>query len=185
MKTLDIIQTLSKIGKILSKIVSVCCIVGICGSIVGMIAMMIGGEAVKIGGVTLHSLLQAEAGIGEGTVWAAIAVGMILSIGEFFIARRSYCYFENEGNAGTPFTSEGARELLRLGISVIWISIVSVVLAQVAQGIVAELMGNTEKLSLDFIDSVALGATMIVVSLLCKYGAESERENEVTEGVGR
>lgn len=185
MKTLDIIQTLSKIGKVLSKIVLICCIVGICGCIVGVIAMMIGGEAVKIGGVTLHSLLQAEAGIGEGTVWAAIAVGMILSIGEFFIAGKAYRYFENEEHTGTPFTAEGAKELLHLGISVIWISIVSVVLAEVAQGIIAEFMGNTEKLSLDCIDSVALGATFIVVSLLCKCGAEAEQEKELTEVIDR
>jgi len=39
MNTLKTIQTLSKIGKILSKIVYICCEVGFCGCIVGIISL--------------------------------------------------------------------------------------------------------------------------------------------------
>ncbi len=173
MKTLDIIQTLSKVGKVLSKIVYICCIIGFCGCLVGIIAVVIGAETVKIGGVTLHSILETEAGVSEGTVWASIAAGMILCVGEFFVSRMAYRYLDNELKAGTPFTMDGAKELMHLGISVIWIPIVSSVLAQVAQGVISQFMENVEKLSLDGFDSVALGVMLIIVSLLCKYGAES------------
>lgn len=170
--TLDTIQILSRIGKVLSKIVYICCIVGICGCAVGAAAMCIGTKTLKIGGVTLHSILEAEAGISTGTIWAAIAVGALLCIGEFFVSRMACRYFENELRAGTPFTMDGAKELLHLGISAIWIPIVSGVLAQVAQAVITQFMENVEKVRLDGLDSVALGVMLVYVSLLCRYGAE-------------
>lgn len=173
MKSLKAIQILSKVGKIFSKIVYICCIVGICGCAVGIVAMLVGGEAVKIGGVTLHSILQTEADVSEGTVWAALAVGIILCAGELSISRMAYRYFEHELNAGTPFTADGAKELRNLGISVIWIPLVAVILAQIAQAIIAGFMENVESLTLSGYDSVALGVMFIVMSLLCKYGAET------------
>lgn len=181
MKTLNTIQIFSKIGKILSKIVYICCIVGICGCALGAFAMFIGAETLKLGGMTLHSILETEANVSVGTIIAAIVVGMILCIGEYVISRMAYRYFKNELNAGTPFTEDGAKELLHLGVSVIWIPIVTAVLAQVAQGVIAQFMDNVEKLNLDGFDSVTLGVMFIFMSLLCKYGAECKenRENDL------
>lgn len=170
-KTLNTIQTLSRIGKVLSIIVYICCIVGFAGCAVGIAAMVFGSEAVKIGGMTLHGIFESKAGVSIGTIWAAIAVGMILCIGEFYVARMAQRYFKNELDAGTPFTAAGAREMLHLGISVIWIPIVSVILAQ---EMIAQFAENVEKLNLDGFDSVALGVMFIFMSLLCKYGAESQ-----------
>lgn len=183
MNTLKAVQTLSKIGKVLSKIVYICCIIGFCGCAVGIVAMLIGGESVKLSGVALHSILQTEAGIDGGTIWAAIAVGLILFVGEFFISNMAYRYFDRELKAGTPFTLNGAKELMHLGISVIWIPIVAVVLAQVAQGMIAQFMENAEKLNLDGFNSVALGIMFIVMSLLCKLGAEEAQKNEPIQKV--
>lgn len=179
MKTLNTIQTLSKIGKILSKIVYICCIVGLIGCAVGAVAVCIGAGAVKIGGTTLHDILQTEAGVGTGTVWASIAVGIILCLGEIFVARMAYRYFEGELNAGTPFTMDGAKELKHLGISVIWIPLASIVLAQIVQEIIALCMENTETLALEGDGSIALGIMFIVASLLCKCGAELRGNEKV------
>lgn len=173
MKTLNAIQILSKIGKVFSKIVSICCIVGFIGCAVGSLALLIGAETIKLSGMTLHSILETEAGVSAATVWAAIAAGMILCIGEFFVSRMACRYFENELTAGTPFTEEGAKELFHLGISTIWIPIVSAVLARVAQEVIEQFMGAAETLTLDSFDSVALGVMFIVMSLLCRHGAES------------
>lgn len=172
MKTLKTIQTLSKIGKILSKIVSICCLIGVIGCAVGSLAMLFALKVVKIGGLTLESLLQTEAGIDTGTIWAAIAVGAILSIGEFFVAQKACRYFDHELQAGTPFTADGAKELLHLGISCIWMPIVALVLAQLAQELIAHFMANTELISIDGYQHIELGIVFILVSLLCRYGAE-------------
>lgn len=177
MKTLKTIQILSKIGKILSKIIYICCIVGFAGCIVGIIAMMIGGQAVKIGGMTLHSILQTEANVGEGTIWSAIVVGLIFSVSEFFLARMSYRYFENELKIETPFSKAGSKEMFKLGISAIWIPVAALILAQISQEIFANLM-EAEKLDLGGFESVSLGVMFIIMSLICKHGAELSGESE-------
>lgn len=171
MKTLNTIQTLSKTGKIMSKIVYICCIVGFCGCIVGI-------AAVAICGTGLNELLLSETGSGIGTLLAAISVGMILCIGEFFISRMAYRYFENELKAGTPFTFDGAKELQHLGVSVIWISAVTAVMAEVAQSVIYQLMYDVERLSPEAFDSIALGLVFIFISLICKYGAEVKDKSE-------
>lgn len=179
METLNTIQALSKIGKVLSKIIYICCIVGIICCAVGIIAFSIGGQTLKLGGFTLHGFLQTTENITEGTVIATTAAGMILCIGEYFVSRMAYRYFENELKDGTPFTERGAKELLHLGISVIWIPIVSAVSAQIVQEIITRFAENAEKISLDNFESVALGVAFIFVSLLCKYGAQlNENSNK-------
>lgn len=178
MKTLQIIQTISKIGKVISKIVYISCIIGFCGCVVGGLALLIGGESLKIGGVTLHSILQTEAGISLGTVWSAIFAGMILCIGEIVVAKRACNYFDHELKAGTPFTAEGAKELLLLGVHIIWIPVVTVVLAQVTRDIIDNIWENVEPMALESSDSMTLGVMLIVVSLLCRYGAELKEETK-------
>ena len=53
MNTLKTIQTLSKIGKILSKIVFICCVVAFCGCIATIISLAFGAETLRIGGLLL------------------------------------------------------------------------------------------------------------------------------------
>lgn len=171
MKSLKTIQTLSKIGKILSKIVYICCMIGFIGYAVGLVAISIGGTTIKLDGAALNDILSNEA-ISTGTALAALVGGLILCVGEYIVARMAYHYFDRELNAGTPFTLEGAKELMHLGISAIWIPIVCAVLAQVAQGIIGAIMENVEALTIDGGDSVELGIMLIVVSLFCRYGAE-------------
>ena len=116
MKTLNIIQKLSKIGKVLSKIMFIFCIIGFCGCIVGIFSMALGAETLKFGGVTLESILNTEAEVTIGTVYAAMAAGMILCAGEAVLAKFAEHYFKRELADGTPFTFAGAKEMQRLGI---------------------------------------------------------------------
>lgn len=178
MKTLKAIQIFSKIGKVLSKIVNICCIIGFIGCIVGVVAMLVGGHVASANGTTLNTIFQTEAGTTVGVVWIAIAVGLIFSISEFIISHMAYRYFKNELEAGTPFTVEGGDQLCRLGISVAWISIAAGILGEIAQGIISEIFTESTEFScMDFCDNVALGIAFIIVSLLCKYGAELEQKN--------
>lgn len=172
MNTLKIIQTLSKIGKIISKIIYICCIVGFCGCLVGVVAMLLGAEAVKFDGMTLKAILEEEANISIGTVWAAIVAGFILCAGEFFLCRKAHRYFSNELDTGTPFTMSGAKELMNLGISALWIPLASSIAASIAVGIVESITHTAGKIKLDGYESLGLGVMLIVASLLCRHGAE-------------
>ena len=53
MKTLNTLQTLSKIGKILSTVVFVICIVGGCLCVAGIVSLLVIPEGFKIGDVTI------------------------------------------------------------------------------------------------------------------------------------
>ena len=180
MKSLKTIQTLSKIGKIVSKIVYICCMVGFIACAVGIVAISVGGNALLFDDTTLNDALHNEA-VSMGTALTTLIAGLILCAGEYVVARMAYRYFDRELNVGTPFTSEGAKELMRLGIFVIGINIASGFFAQVACGIISTVMENVKPLTLEGGDSVALGVMLIVISLFCRYGAEIVANQAVKE----
>ncbi len=181
MRSLETIQTLTKIGKILSIIAFVFSVVGFCGCILGMLSLSFGnGGLVKIGGVTLHSLISENLGYNLRSVTAALSGWLIVCAGEAVLAKFAEICFKNELMVGTPFTLAGAKEMLRLGILTLAIPTGCAVVGSIVEGIVAGFM-NTEKaaamdMHFDNAASIALAVMFIVASLLCRYGAEL-REN--------
>ena len=172
MQTLQTIQTLSKIGKVISKIIFICCIVGFCGCIVGIVSLSLGAPTLKLGGITLESILQNEADATVGTLYAEMTAGAIFCVGEGILAKFSMHYLTRELADGTPFTQDGAKELLRLGILTICIPIATQTLAQIAHSILSKVLADVAPLDLEGIGAVAVGVMLIVAALLCKYGAE-------------
>lgn len=179
MKSLRTIQTLSKIRKILSKIIYICCIIGAVGCAVGMVSLPFADTGVlKIGGVTIHGLIVNRAGIDLNSLYPLMTGAMIVCIGQAVTAKFAEGYFAHELTARTPFTLSGAKELFRLGIVTICVPLGSLILAQIISAIVAELIGCSEAFKLDGGDSVALGVMFIFMSLLCRYGAELREKSE-------
>jgi len=174
MKTLNIIQKLFRIGKVLSKIIFIFCVIGFCGCIVGILSMALGAPTLKIGGVTLENILNTKAEVTIGTVYAAMAAGMILCTGEAVLAKFAEHYFKRELADGTPFNLEGAKEMQRLGILTICIPI-GAVMEQTIQ--------NVAPLRLDSAGSVALGVMFIVMSLICRYVADMYEESKTTRNL--
>jgi len=172
MNTLKTIQTLSKIGRILSKIVYICCVVGFCGCIVGIISLGLGSEVFKLGGVTIHSIIESHSHMSMPTLYTAMAVGMVLCATEAVLSKFAEHYFKNELKDGTPFTLRGAKELMRLGILTISIPLGMVIVCSIGVAIADNFFPEIEKLSYDGYASVGLGVMMIVSSLFCRYGAE-------------
>lgn len=176
-KTLGTIQKLSKIGKIFSMIVMIFSIIGAVGCVIGIAAASIGSiETLTIGGVTFHSIIESSASISIGSMYAAMITGIILCVAEAVIAGLSAKYFKNELAAGTPFTLEGAKELLRLGICTICISIGSLILAGIAYEIINNLFANVADMEVSSASQAGIGIAFIIISILCKYGAEKEAE---------
>ena len=176
MKTLQIIQTISKICKILSKVVFVCCIVGFCLCIVGIISTAIGGPVLKLGGVSFESILQTEAGTTVGSLYALLAMSAIVCVGEGVLAKFASHYFERELKDGTPFNIDSAKELMRLGILSICIPIAVQIVVQIVVTILTKTMPDVEAEEPEVAGSVTLGVMAIVLSLVCRYGAELNAE---------
>ena len=172
MKTLNVIQKLSKIGKVFSKIIFIFCIIGFCGCIVGILSMTLGAPTLKIGSVTLESILNTEADVTVGTLYAAMVAGMILCAGEAVLAKFAEHYFKRELDDGTPFDFGGAKELMRLGILSICIPLGTQMIAEIVYAVMEQTLHGVAPFQLDHSSSVALGVMFIVMSLGCRYGAE-------------
>ena len=183
MKTLNIIQRLSMIGKILSKIMFIFCIIGFCGCIVGILSMSLGAPTLKIGGVTLESILNTEAEVTIGTVYAAMAAGMVFCAGEAVLAKFAEHYFKRELADGTPFTLDGAKELNRLGVLTICLPIGTQIAAEIVHAVIEQAMQGVAPLSLNSSGSAALGVMFIILSLICRYGAEQHEENKAVRNL--
>ena len=172
MNTLKTIQTLAKIGKVFSKIIFVCCIVGFCGCIVGIVSLALGAETFKLGGVTIHSMIENEAGMSLPTLYASMAVGLLFCGEEAVLCKFAEAYFKHELADGDPFTLRGAKELLRLGILTVAIPLGTVIVCSIGVSIADNMVPGIDKLSIGEFSSVGLGVMMIVLSLFCRYGAE-------------
>lgn len=179
MKTLNIIQTLSKIGKVFSKIIFICGIIGAVGCAVGMVSLPFADTGIfKIGGVTIYGLITNKAGIELNSLFPMLTGALIVCIGQAITAKYAENYFGNELTAGTPFTESGAKELLNLGILTVCLPLGTMILAQIVSGVIAEFVGCGEAFNLDGGDSVALGVMFIIMSLICKYGTEITKKSE-------
>ena len=172
MNTLKTIQTLAKIGKVFSKIIFVCCIVGFCSCVVGIVSLALGAETFKLGGVTIHSMIENEAGMSLPTLYASMAVGLLFCGAEAVLCKFAEAYFKHELADGDPFTLRGAKELLRLGILTIVIPLGTVIVCSIGVSIADNMVPGIDKLSIGEFSSVGLGVMMIVLSLFCRYGAE-------------
>lgn len=177
MKSLKTIQTLAKIGKILSNIIFVCCIVGFCSCVVGIISLTLGAETFKLGGITIHSMIENDTGMNLPTLYASMAVGMLFCAAEAVISKFAEVYFKNELSDGTPFTLRGAKELLRLGILTIAIPLGTAIVRSIGVAVADNFYPGIDKLSMDEFSSVGLGVMLIVLSLFCRYGAELNEGN--------
>ena len=167
MKTLNNIQKLSKIGKVLSRLVFVFCIIGFCGCIVGILSMALGAPTLKIDGVTLKSILSIESGVTTGTVYAAMAAGMILCAGEAVLAKFAEHYFKRELADGTPFDLGGAKELMRLGILAICIPIGMQMIAEIVYAVMEQALHGVAPFQSDYSGSVALAMGNRKIQFMC------------------
>lgn len=186
MKSRNQIQILSKIGKILSKIAFICAIVEVAGCVIGLVTLAVGGDEIfKLGGVTIHNLIAKNGSVNERSIAVALATWLIISIGEIVLAWFAQCYFTHELEVGTPFSEEGAAELMRLGILTIAIPIGCSIIAGIVQETMAGLMNVTADFASDICfdndGKVALGIMFIVLSVICKNAVEELQERTVSK----
>lgn len=171
MKELNTIQTLAKIGKILSQIIFVCCIVGFCLCVAGAIGAAVGFDAIQLGKVTIQGLVPSDIQLSKAAILAVTAGGSVACAAEAVLSKFAVHYFERELEDGTPFTRGGAKELQRLGILAICLPLGAQMLASIVGGVVLEAISETAVPDVEYAGSVGLGIMMLVMAQVCKYGA--------------
>lgn len=178
-KTLGTIQKLSNVGKILSKIVFIFSIIGFVGCIAGIISLSVFPDGgFKIGGMTIHGLAETNADISMGTAYTAMAIAIVFCAGEAVLAKFAGNYFKHELDAGTPFTFDGAKEMLRLGILTICIPAATSTIAAITYAIMSHAFTGVDKLDFSNAFSIGLGVMFIIMSLICKHGAEVSQKTD-------
>ena len=177
MKTLNTIQKLAKLGKILSKIVYILSMIGAIGAGVGVVLMATMGEDAIA--KSKESLMQA----GEKSaieqldkmdvpfLIVIMCVAVAFCVAEAVISKFAEKYFTNELADGTPFTLRGAKELMRLGIIQAAVSIGTSTVCGAALAIASASIKSLENETFNGM-SFGLGITFIIVSLICRLGAE-------------
>lgn len=178
MKTLKTLQLIAKIGRILSTVVFICCIVGAALSALGIVCLAVIPEGFQIGEVTIRGLVEQKAGVSLTTCYMTMAQAVIFCAGEAVLAKFAELYFKNELKAGTPFTFDGAKELMRLGILAICISVGTAMITGLVYLIFKAVTKDIAEPSFQNGASVGIGVMMIVGSLLCKHGAEVSAHTE-------
>lgn len=180
MKTLDTVQKLAKLGKLLSKIVYVVSMIGAIGSLVGIVLLAtMGKDAIMVSGDTLKEMGEEMENLSMPMLYASCGVALAFSAAEAVIARFAGKYFTNELADGTPFTQRGAKELMRLGISDIAVSAGVSVVAGIVVSVVSQFASEMEGYDMQGM-SFGVGIAMIVVSLLCRLGAELTEGKEAS-----
>ena len=183
MKSLNIIQKLFKIARVLCEVAFVFAVIGFCATLIGLISLCFGADNVlKIGGVTIHGIISENLGYDIKSVAASLSGLPFICAGAAVTAKFAEVNFKNELKEGTPFTLGGAKEMLRLGIITIAVPTGTAVIGRVVEGVVAGFM-NVEKaealeMYFDNETSIVLGIMFIAVSLLCRYGAEIKEKGE-------
>lgn len=172
MKTLKTIQTLCRIGKVLSTIVYIFCIIGFCCCTVGFCCCVAGLKDLVIDGKTIDLILFENAGISMGDIYVAMALAALVCAGEAVLAKFAQHYFKRELTDGTPFTLGGAKELQRLGILTICIPIGTSIVCSIVYGIIAELTVVADSVNVEIDSNVVLGAVFILMALICRAGTE-------------
>lgn len=179
MKSLQTIQKLFKVGKIITQIVYVCCIVGVIGCIIGLVGLgIVDGANVQVDGSLAVVLIEKETGITIAELYAVMGIAIFALICEFYVTRKCLKYYRCEFEAGTPFNLDCAAQLKKIGILEIVLSlVVAAVSAIVREIFVLQSMKFTINIS-DRGNSATWGIGLLVLALICKYGAEILEEKK-------
>ena len=176
---LEKIQKVFGVFKILSRVFMIICFVAAGLALVSVILTLTGGNApiAKIGGVSIYLpvFFENEPVLGsEKACWVMVA-GFVAAACEGILLAFAYRYFAIEQKEGTPFTENGAKLTLNLGITAIVLSVVSSGIQSTIYGVM-KISEISKDLSNEW--GVLLGVALILFSLIIRYGADLEKNRE-------
>lgn len=164
-KSLSHILTIFKIARILAKIVFIACIVGVVGCLIGL-------STLPVVNTLLPEMLLAQAGLDFASLYLSCVVGALTCVGEGVFAFFAEKYFKNVLAAQSPFTREGSKECLRLGLIAIIASLAIAVAAGFAELIFLFLLPATADWEFSTSVSLTTGLFFLFLSLIFKHGGE-------------
>ena len=165
-KNLKFIQVVSKIGYVISYIVFVCAIIGAAAT--ALMALLF-GMLLSISTPEINGIVSIT-GLDVFTFFSSCLLLCFACAGNIVLGFMGKKYFKFQCEAGTPFTYEGAKKLLKLGIADVIVTGSIIIFEGVLTIVYAmfELTTGEVVYSFDF----TLGLIFIFLSFVFKYGAE-------------
>lgn len=170
MKSLEVIQKIVKVLRILAKIAYIFCIIGAVASAIGTVSLFAIDENSEIWKKALEAI-QPDT-IDLAAVRCTCLTGVFGCAAGAVLSWFSKKLFEDELAAGTPFDRHICKDVLKVGIIYLAVS--------VGSGIIMAIIYACFNLDADGsgFSGFTTGIVYIICWLLCRYGAD------VKEGVG-
>ena len=177
MKSLRAIQIAARIGKILSKIVFICCVVAAacCGT--AMIVMACYSLIMRMSGGDYITDLEEFFGHNIYYINASLFGATVMCIGQAIISGFGERYFANELKDGTPFTMRGAKELMRLGFIQIGVTVSVFFTSVIVWGIYQATSNALPDYPYDKYLDLGTGIVLLALALIFRCGAETCANN--------
>lgn len=171
-KPIETLKTIAKVGKIISQIIFICCIVGIIGCLVGLVILL----GVNLFGTNFAALFISNTDIAIETIVFACISGLITCICEGILAKYANNYFKMALAQQTPFTLTGSQEMFRLGVLTIALPLGAILIQDIGYGIFHAYYPACQQFNINGIEGIGLGVMFIILSVIFKYGAELEEK---------
>lgn len=174
---LNRIQKISNIVRIVCKVLYILSIVGACISIFGYISFEIFGKFnIKLSGVDIYNMIDDFEKMSKTEICMEIISAVAECVVGAVIFGSGERYLKKELADGTPFTEDGSKAILRLGI-------IAIAVPLIASTIVSAIGEITKtKAYLEPGISVSAGIIMILLSFIFSYGAELEKNKQIGTG---
>ncbi len=171
MTTLQMIQKTIKVFKIISLVMMILSFVGAAFMLTCVGVYMAESNAtVRIEGAA--ALIQDIAGRTEyNDVIAVLWCNAVLCITDGILLSAVFSYLSKELKDGTPFTKRGEKQIRHLGVKVIVLNTV----ASIICGVICSCYNVARPENIINVVTIVLGITLIILSLVFRYGAELEK----------
>ena len=178
MKSLKTIQVLAKIAKIICTVLFIVCIVGASCCALSVIILPVTKDVILYEDKTF-SVVLAEQGTSYIDALTGSVIGLIVCGVGIFLAKYTELFFKKELELGTPFDKGLVKDMRKMALIHIIVSIVASIITSIVYFIFKESVPDFNG-TYDFNGgSIGFGISMLIISLFCDYGAE--KANDVIE----
>lgn len=170
MKSLETIQKTFSVFKILSKVAIIISFVVVGVSILGMSCAMVWENGGTVVGLEKDAMMSMTETSSFNEIICYMLSDTVFALTDGILALFAFLYFKAELEDGTPFTQNGAARIKRLGIQTIVLPLVAEIISEVIYSCFGLKHANDWGSGV----AVVLGITLILASLVFRYGAELE-----------
>ena len=174
MNTLNTVQKTFWVFEIIARVAMILSFVWVGFLAVGLACGAAWYSGVSIAGLSRETLLFMTRSNSLNQMVGVLLSELVFALTDGVLFLMAFRYLRQEQADGTPFTESGAGQIRRLGIWTIALPLAAAVLA----ALLREVFGTAQAGDWGNQFSVSLGITLILASLIFRYGADLEERKD-------